>query len=61
MNATRDTVQFVRRNTKDNKDEHTRIERKEISDKRKRNRASCSNIYIAVFAFLSSIVEECRW
>ena len=29
-NSTQDTVQFVRQNTKHRKDEHTRIERKEI-------------------------------
>ena len=59
--ATRDTVQFVRRNTKHNKEEHTRIERKEIWNKSKRNGTSCFNIYIVVFAFLSSSVEEGRW
>ena len=29
-NATRDTVQFVKQNTRHDKDEHMRIERKEI-------------------------------
>ena len=29
--------------------------------KSKRNRVSCFNIYIVVFAFLSSTVEEGRW
>ena len=59
-NVTRDTVQFVRRNTKHKKDEHTRIERKKIWKKSKRNRVGCSNIYIFAFAFLSNIVEV-KW
>ena len=42
-------------NTK--KDENTRIERKEIKKKKKKNRVSCFNIYIVAFAFLSSTVE----
>ena len=48
-------------NTKLNKDEHTRIERTEIWNKSKRNRASCLNILLDVFAFLSNTVEEGRW
>ena len=46
-------------NTKN--DEDTRIESKESWNKSKRNRVSCSNIYIVVFAFLSSTVEVGRW
>ena len=38
-----------------------RIERKEIRKKSKANRMSCFNIYIVVFAFLSSTVEKARW
>ena len=45
-NATRDTVQFVRRNAKHKKDENTRIERKGISKKKVRK------IGWVVFAFL---------
>ena len=60
-NAKQDNVQFVRRNTKHNKNEHTKIEGKEIWNKSKRNRASCFNIYIVVFPFLSSTVQESRW
>ena len=51
----------VRRNTKQKKDENTRIERKEIWKKSNRNKVSCFNIYIVVFAFLSSTVEVDRW
>ena len=54
----------VRRNTKHKKDENTRTESKEIWKKSKRNRMSCFNIYIIVFAFLSSTVEvmvEVEW
>ena len=51
----------VRRNTKHKKDENTRIERKEIWKKSKRNRMCCCNIYIAIFAFLSSTEEVGRW
>ena len=29
--------------------------------KKKKNRRSYFNIYIVVFAFLSSSVEKCRW
>ena len=60
-NATRDTFQFIRRNGKHNKEEHTRIERKEIWNKSKGKWASCFNNYLVVFAFLSSTVEESRW
>ena len=35
--------------------------RKEICKKSERNRVSCFNIYIIVFAFMSSTVEEGRW
>ena len=48
-------------NTKYKKDEHTRIERKEIWKRSKSNKLSCFNIYIVIFAFLSSTVEEDRW
>ena len=43
------------------KNEQTKIERKEIWKKSKRNRVSYTNIYIALFAFLSSTAEESRW
>ena len=43
-NATQDTVQFVRRNTKHEKDEHTKIERIEIWKRSNSNRVSCFNI-----------------
>ena len=56
-NASRDTVQFVRRNTKNKNDENTRIERKEIFKESKRNKVSCFNIYVGV----SSTVEVGRW
>ena len=59
-NATQDTVQSVRQNAKHKKDEHTRTDRKEIW-RSKSNRVSCFNIYIVVFAVLSSTVEEDRW
>ena len=36
-------------------------ERKFEKKKSKRNRVSCFNIYIFVFAFLSSIVVEVKW
>ena len=47
----------VRRNTKHKKDENTRIERKEI---RKKSRRNIVLIFI-VFAFLSSTVEVGSW
>ena len=47
-------------NTKHKKDEHTRVKRKEIRKKSKKNRVSCFNIYIVVFAFLSRTVEKGR-
>ena len=49
----------IQKNKKE--DENTRIERKEIWIKSKRNRVSCFNVYIVVFAFLSSTVEVGRW
>ena len=54
-------VLFSWRNTKHRKDEHTRIKRKEIRENNKRNRVICFDIYIVVFAFLSSTVEKGRW
>ena len=42
-----------------NKDEHARIERREIWNKSKIN--FCIDIYIVVFAFLSSTVVKGRW
>ena len=60
-NATQDTVQFVRRNTKHEKDEHTKFEWIEIWERSNSNRVSCFNIYIVVFGFLSSTIEEDRW
>ena len=52
----------VRRNTKHKKDENTRIEKKKRNlKKNKRNMVSCINIYIVVFAFLSSTIEVGRW
>ena len=57
----KDTAQFVTRNTKHKKDEHTRIERKEIRKKSKRNRVSCFNIKSYICSFLSSTIEEGKW
>ena len=42
-------------------DEHTKIERKKIWNKGKRNRLSCFNICIVVFLFLSTTIKEGRW
>ena len=42
-----------------NKDEHARIERREIWNKSKIN--FCIDIYIVVFAFLFSTVVKGRW
>ena len=48
-------------NTHTQKNENTRMGRKEISKKGKRNRVSCFNIYIVEFTFLLSTVEVGRW
>ena len=40
---------------------NTRKSKKENWKESKKNMVSCFNIYIAVFAFLSSTVEEGRW
>ena len=46
-------------NTK--KDKHTRIKRKEIWKKSKRNRVRCFNIYLVVLTFLSITIKGDRW
>ena len=51
----------VRRNAKHKKDETMTIERKENCKKSKRKRVNHFNIYIVLFAFLSSTVEIGRW
>ena len=55
-------IQF-RRNTKHKKIEHPcPVNRKKGNLKKsKRNRVSCFDVYVVVFAFLSSTVEVGRW
>ena len=52
---------IVRRIRKHKKDENTRIRKKKIWKKSKRNKVSCFNIYIVVSAFLQSTAEVGRW
>ena len=60
--TSRYTVQFVvRRNTEHKKMKTRELNKKGNFKKSKRNRVSCFNIYIVVFAFLLSTVEVGRW
>ena len=38
-----------------------KLKERKFEKKSKRDRVSCFNIYIVVFAFLSSTIEEERW
>ena len=37
------------------------LKERKFEKKSKRNRVSCFNVYIVIFAFLSSTIEKGRW
>ena len=55
----RETLQLIKYKTK--KMNTPESKERKFEKKSKRNRMNCFNIYIVVFAFLSSTVEEDRW